>query len=123
MTSILRKNYLLNLNLNYMEIIIKSVNFKTSNRLKELIIEKVNKLSYHSNAIIKAVVVLREEEKNSHDNKSCEIKLMVPGYDHYTKKRTDLYEKSISLAVDTLQNTLLRTKNKLITKRHSDDLL
>jgi putative sigma-54 modulation protein len=106
-----------------MEIIIKSVNFRASNRLEELIIEKVNKLSLYSTTIIKAVVVLREEEKNSQDNKLCEIKLMVPGYDHYTKKKTDLYEKSISQAIETLQNTLLKTKNKLIAKRHSHDLV
>jgi putative sigma-54 modulation protein len=106
-----------------MEIIIKSVNFKASRRLEGLIVEKVNKLSHYSNTIIKAFVILREEEKNSQDNKLCEIKLMVPGYDHYTKKRTDLYEESISQAVDTVQNILLKTKNKLIAKRHSDDLL
>lgn len=104
-----------------MEIIIKSVNFKASKSLEELIVEKVSKLSFHSNKIIKASVVLREEEKNNPDNKLCEIKLMVPGYDHYAKKKTERYEKSISQAVDTLQNTLLKTKNKLIAKRHSED--
>ena len=48
-----------------MEVIIKSVNFKISNRLEELIIEKVNRLFHHSAAIIKAIVVLREEEKTA----------------------------------------------------------
>lgn len=105
-----------------MEVIIKSVNFKASSRLEEFVVEKTNKLFQHSGAIIKAIVVLREEEKKGLNNKSCEIRLMVPGYDHYTKKRTDVYEKSISQAVDALQNTLLKTKNRLIAKRHSDDV-
>jgi ribosomal subunit interface protein len=102
-----------------MEVIIKSVNFKTSKQLEELIIEKVNKLFDHSNNIIQALVVLREEEKKGHENKSCEIKLVVPGYDHFAKKKTGSYEKSITQAVDTLQNVILKTKKRFIAKRHS----
>jgi len=49
--------------------------------------------------------------------------LMIPGYDHIVKKSTDVYEKSVSQAVDVLQKILRRKKNRIIAKRYSNSLL
>jgi putative sigma-54 modulation protein len=106
-----------------MEIIISTINFKTDTSLEEYVREKVRKLFNHCNTIIRAYVVLREGEKGNLENKQCEIRLMIPGYDHIVKKSTDVYEKSVSQAVEVLQKILRRKKNRIIAKRYSNSLL
>ena len=105
-----------------MDIIIKSVNFKTKVTLEEFIREKVSKLYDHCDNIIRVNVVLRKQENGNLENRLCEIKLMVPGYDLIVKKSTDMYEKSVAKAVEVLQKIIRRKKSGLIAKRNSNSL-
>ncbi len=102
-----------------MEIIINSVNFKTGTTLETFVREKVSKLFNHCDKIIRADVILREAEKGNPENKLCEIRLMIPGNDHFVRKCTSVYEKSILQAVQVLQKILRRTKSRAIAKRHA----
>jgi ribosome-associated translation inhibitor RaiA len=106
-----------------METIISTINFKTDTSLETYVRQKVSKLFDHCHTIIRAIIILKEEEKGALKNKQCEIKLMIPGYDHFVKKRTDVYEKSVSQAVAVLQKILRRNKSRMISKRHSNSLL
>ena len=101
-----------------MEIIITSLKFKARKKLETFIREKVRKLFHHDNKIIRANVVLRETENGNPENKLCEIRLVIPGNDHFVSKCTGMYEKSVLQAVGVLQNHLRRAKNKLIAKRY-----
>ena len=101
-----------------MEIIINSVNFKTDTRLEEFVREKVSKLFNKSNQIIRANVILREVANRSRKNKLCEIRLMIPGNDHFVKKCTDVYEKSVLQSIEVLHKIMRRAKNKVIAKRY-----
>jgi ribosome-associated translation inhibitor RaiA len=103
-----------------MEIIISTVNFKTDNSLETFVRKKVSKLFNHCKAIVRASVTLREGENGNPGNKQCEIRLMVPGYDHFVKKSTDVYEKSILQSVAVLQKILRRRKSKVLAKRYSN---
>lgn len=103
-----------------MEIIISTINFKTGTSLETFVREKVSKLFNHCKTIIRAHVILREGENGNPENKQCEIRLMIPGYDHFVKKSTGVYEKSISQAVEVLQKILRRRKNRVIAKRYSN---
>ena len=89
-----------------MNIIIKSVDFKAGTALETFVREKVKKLFKQCDNIIRANVILRKEEGKNPENKLCEIKLMVPGYDHIVKKSTDIYEKSVAQAVEVLQKII-----------------
>jgi putative sigma-54 modulation protein len=100
-----------------MNIIIKSINFKAGNKLETFVREKVKKLFTQYDNIIRVNVILRKEASKSHENKLCEIRLVVPGYDHYAKKSSEGYRKSIALSVDVLQETLRRNKTKLLARR------
>jgi ribosome-associated translation inhibitor RaiA len=106
-----------------MEIIISTINFKTDTSLETYVREKVSKLFNHCNTIIRANVILREGEKGTLGNKQCEIRLIIPGYDHFVKKNTDVYEKSVSQAVEVMQKILRRKKNRIIAKRYSNSVL
>jgi len=106
--------------MNYMEIIISTLNFKTDTTLETFVREKVSKLFNQCKTIIRANVILREGENGNLENKQCEIRLMIPGNDHFVKKSTGGYEKSVSQAVEVLQKILRRKKSKVIAKRHSN---
>ena len=96
-----------------MNIVIKSVNFKAGNNLKTFIREKIKKLFRHHNSIIPANVMLRKGESKNPENKLCEIRLVVPGYDHYVKKSSEEYYKSVSQSVDVLEEILRRNKTRV----------
>ena len=101
-----------------MKIIIKSLNFKTGEALKEFVREKVSRLFNHCDEIIRAQVILRQSENGQPENKLCQIRLMIPGNDHFVTKCTGIYEKSILQAVEALQKIIRRKKNKMIAKRY-----
>jgi ribosomal subunit interface protein len=106
-----------------MEIIISTINFRTDTSLETYVREKVSKLVNHCKTIIRANVILREGDQGILENKQCEIRLVVPGYDHFVKKSTDVYEKSVAQAVEVLQKILRRSKNRIIAKRYTGSLL
>ncbi len=100
-----------------MNIIIKSVDFKAGKALEAFIKNKVSKLFRQCGGIIRANVMLRKGESKSPENKLCEIRLVVPGYDHFVKKSTGEYYKSVSQSVNVLQEILRRNKTKVFTRR------
>ncbi len=100
-----------------MNIIIKSVDFKAGNALEAFVKSKVSKLFRQCGNIIRANVILRKGESKNPENKLCEIRLVVPGYDLFVKKRTGEYQKSVAQSVHVLQEILRRNKTKLFTRR------
>lgn len=103
-----------------MEIIISTINFKPDTSLETFVKQKVSKLFNHCKTIIRANVILRKGENGKIENKHCEIRLMIPGYDHIVKKNTGVYEKSISQAVEVLQKILRRQKSRILAKRYEE---
>jgi ribosomal subunit interface protein len=96
-----------------MKINLQSLHFKASDHLKEFVEEKVGKLSHYDDKIISAEVTLFSDDGKNIDNKVCEIRLVVPGYDDFVKKNSESFESSIAEAVDTLQKILRRKKDKV----------
>lgn len=101
-----------------MDIIIQSLGFKASIDLEAFIQEKLGKLNPNDN-IIRANVTLFQGSDNNPTNNYCEIRLEVPGNDHFVKKSSDVFEKSVVEAVDTLQKMLHKTKEKELSRRQS----
>jgi ribosomal subunit interface protein len=105
-----------------MNIVIQSVNFRAGFALENFVKEKLNKLFKQSRNIENINVILRKEEKGKIENKSCEIRLALPGNDPFVKKNSVNYEKAILEAVDVLQKILRRRKSRMITKRYSGQI-
>ncbi|MDQ6901780.1 MAG: HPF/RaiA family ribosome-associated protein [Bacteroidota bacterium] len=95
-----------------MKINLQSLHFKASDNLKEFVDEKVSKLSHFDDKIISADVTLFADDGKSAENKVCEIRLVVPGYDDFVKKNGESYEAATLEAVDTLQKILRRKKDR-----------
>jgi len=102
------------------KIAFQSVQFKASPHLEEFVNEKVSKLFDQEPAIIRADVTLFEGAAGNPRNQFCEIELSVPGENHFVKKNSENYEKSILAAVTTLQKIIRRKKTKIIDRRKSD---
>lgn len=96
-----------------MKINLQSLHFKASEHLKEFVEEKVSKLFRYDDKIISADVTLSFEEGKNTDNKICEIRLIVPGYDDFVKKSGETFEEAILEAVEILQKILRRKKDKV----------
>lgn len=101
-----------------MDIIIQSLGFKASIDLEAFIQERLGKLTPNDN-IVRANVTLFQGSDNNPTNNYCEIRLEVPGNDHFVKKSSDVFEKSVVEAVDTLQKMLHKTKEKELSRRQS----
>jgi ribosome-associated translation inhibitor RaiA len=99
------------------KIVLQSVQFKASNQLEEFVNEKVTKLLEQDPSIIRADVTLFEGASGNPTNQFCEIQLSVPGENHFVKKNSENYEKSILDAVRTLQKVLRRHKTKKMAAR------
>ena len=106
-----------------MNIIIKSADFKIGRGLETFVREKVKKLFKQSDNIMRANVMLRKEAGKNPNNKLCEIRLEVPGYDHFVKKSSEEYGKSVLRAVDVLQKILRRNKNMQLAARQTPALV
>jgi ribosome-associated translation inhibitor RaiA len=102
------------------KIVFQSVQFKASSQLKEFVNEKVTKLFDQDPSIIRADVTLFEGASGNPRNQFCEIQLSVPGDNHFVKKNSENYEKSILDAVATLQKIIRRKKTKKIVRRKAD---
>ncbi len=95
-----------------MKINLQSLHFKASDQLKEFINEKVGKLFHLNENILSAEVKLVANDIKIQNNKVCEIRLIVPGYDDFVKKEAESFEEAVLAAVETLQKVLRRKKDK-----------
>ena len=93
-------------------IILQTVHFKASEDLENFVNEKVSKLFEQDDSIIKAEVTLFEGASGNPKKQNCEITLSVPRENHFVKKNSEIYEKSILNSVDTLQKILRRKKQR-----------
>jgi putative sigma-54 modulation protein len=104
-----------------MDIIIQSVGFKASEALEAFVRDKVSKLDHMSDEIIRANVTFYEASKSNPENNICEIRLEIPGNDHFVKKGSSLYEQALLDCIDTLQNIIQKQKNKDKNNRRSEE--
>lgn len=100
-----------------MKIILQSLKFTAKNHLKEFVEEKVSKLDRFHEKIIAAEVTLTLEDEKQIENKSCDIRLVIPGNDILVKRNGASFEESLLKTVEILQNKLQRLKEKT---DHSD---
>jgi putative sigma-54 modulation protein len=95
-----------------MDIIIQSQGFKASGHLEDLLREKLEKIGHHANKIMRADVNLYLGATNEIKNNYCDIRLEVPGNDHFAKKNSTSFEHAIVECVDALQHMIEKSKEK-----------
>ena len=99
-----------------MDIIIQSLGFKASDELEAYIREKLGKLA-PNDPIVRANVTLYLGPSKPTPNGYCEIRLEVPGNDHFIKETNPVFEQAVDAAVNKLQGMLRKVKEKEVTSR------
>ncbi|HEU4472411.1 MAG TPA: HPF/RaiA family ribosome-associated protein [Flavisolibacter sp.] len=100
-----------------MDIIIQSLGFKAGEELESYVREKLGKLN-PSDHIVRANVVLFLGPDRATPSNYCEIRLEVPGNDHFIKESSPDFEQSIDAAVNKLQGMLRKAKEKQVDQWH-----
>jgi putative sigma-54 modulation protein len=102
-----------------MDIIIQSLGFKASEHLEEYIREKLSRLTPNGH-IVRANVTMFNGPDKAIPNTYCEIRLEVPGNDHFVKECSPVFEQSVDEAVNKLQVILRKAKEKEVDRRHGN---
>ena len=100
-----------------MDIIIQSLGFKAGEDLENYVREKLEKLSPKDH-IVRANVTLFLGPDRATPNTYCEIRLEVPGNDHFIKESSPDFEQSIDSAVNKLQAAIRKIKEKQVDQWH-----
>jgi ribosome-associated translation inhibitor RaiA len=104
-----------------MDIIIQSLGFKAGDTLENFIREKINTLK--SDEIVRANVTLFKGPAGNPENDYCEVRLEVPGNDHFVKKHSQYFETSLSECVEVLTQMIKKTKDKIKNGRQAEALV
>ena len=102
-----------------MDIIIQSLGFKASDGLEAHIREKLEKLTPSDN-IVRANVTLFQGPDRATPNDYCEIRLEVPGNDHFVKESSPHFEQAVDEAVNKLQGMLRKAKEKMVDRHRGE---
>jgi putative sigma-54 modulation protein len=101
-----------------MDIIIQSLGFTAGETLEGFIREKLSSLK--TDNIVRANVTLYLGPNSNPENNYCEIRLEVPGKDHFVKKQGEYFETAVSECVDVLTQKIKKTKEKDTTRRQAE---
>ena len=100
-----------------MDIIIQSLGFKAGEDLEAYVREKLSKINPNDH-IVRANVILFLGPDKADRTTYCEIRLEVPGNDHFIKESDpDMYQ-AVDNAVNKLQQIVRKTRDKLSDRRH-----
>jgi ribosome-associated translation inhibitor RaiA len=103
-----------------MDIIIQSLGFTSGEELDSFIHDKVGRLK--GDKIIRANVTLFKGAASNPDANYCEIRLEVPGNDHFVKKMGPHFEVAVNECVEVLSHMISKAKDR-VTDRQADDVL
>lgn len=94
-----------------MDIIIESPGFKAGENIEDYAREKFSKL-HPSDNIIRANVTLYLGPDKQIPNCHCEVRLEVPGNDHFAKSAGADFYQAVDAVADILQEQLRRAREK-----------
>ena len=95
-----------------MNIEITSRHFTASEQLKELVNEKVKKIERFNNVIISCYVILTKE----HNSENVEIIVHAKGHDFISSENEDIFERSLTNAVDKISTQIKKRNEKTLSR-------
>ena len=101
-----------------MDIIIQSLGFTAGETLESFIRSKISTLK--ADNIVRANVTLYLGPNSNPENNYCEIRLEVPGNDHFVKKLGAYFETAVTECVDVLTQKINKSKEKDVSRRQAE---
>jgi putative sigma-54 modulation protein len=96
-----------------MKVNVHAVNFTVDKKLVDFVQERLAKLEKYYDRVISSDVFLKLENTSDKENKTVEIKILVPGDEFIVKKTNKTFEEAADLASDALERVLVKRKEKL----------
>jgi putative sigma-54 modulation protein len=96
-----------------MKVNVHAVNFTIDRKLVDFVQERLAKLEKYYDRVISSDVFLKLENTSDKENKTVEIKILVPGDEFIVKKTNKTFEEAADLASDALERVLVKRKEKL----------
>lgn len=93
-----------------MKITVQSIGLTPHEPLEEFLNKKISKLDTFYDKIIECQVSLKVENSTLKENKTSEIRLVIPGDDIIVKKTSTSFEESLDLCAETAKKLLIKKK-------------
>lgn len=95
-----------------MKVNIQAVNFNVDRKLVDFINERLTKLEKFYDKVVSFEVFLKLENSSDRENKTVDLKVLVPGDDVVVKKTCKTFEEAADLCADAVERMLLKRKEK-----------
>ena len=95
-----------------MKVNIQAVNFNVDRKLVDFINERLTKLEKFYDKVVSFEVFLKLENSSDRENKTVDLKVLVPGDDVVVKKRCKTFEEAADLCADAVERMLVKRKEK-----------
>ncbi|MHC5202897.1 ribosome hibernation-promoting factor, HPF/YfiA family [Myroides sp. LJL119] len=96
-----------------MKVNIQATNFNVDRKLVDFINERLSKVAKFYDKVIAIEVFLKLENNNEKENKTAEIKMLVPLDELVVKKTSKTFEESTDLGADAIERLLMKYKEKM----------
>lgn len=95
-----------------MKVNIQAVNFNIDRKLVDFINERLSKLEKFYDKVVSFEVFLKLENTSDRENKTVDLKVLVPGDDVIVKKTCKTFEEAADLCADAVERMLVKRKEK-----------
>ena len=98
---------------------IQSPNITLKQEVIDFLNQKLNMLSRRCNEIISVDASFRIEKSSTNENKFCEIRLVISGYDLMASAQCKTFESAIAETSEALERQIAKHKTKLENTKQS----
>jgi putative sigma-54 modulation protein len=98
-----------------MKIQMHSVHFDADQKLLDFVQQRLNKLETFYDKVTEGEVIMRLNNKDGVDNKTVEIKLLVPGNILFSQEDASSFEAAADAATESLRRQITKHKEKALT--------
>ena len=96
-----------------MKVQVTSVHFDADQSLLDFIQKRLDKLETFYDRVTEGEVIMRLNNKDGVDNKTLELKLLVPGSTLFCKEEATTFESATDAAYECMRRQLVKHKEKL----------
>ena len=98
-----------------MKVQMHSVHFDADKKLLDFVQQRLNKLETFYDKVTEGDVIMRLNNKDGIDNKTVEIKLLVPGSILFSQEDAASFEAAADAATESLRRQITKHKEKALT--------
>ena len=98
-----------------MKVQMHSVHFDADQKLLDFVQQRLNKLETFYDKVTEGEVIMRLNNKDGIENKTVEIKLLVPGSILFSQEDAASFEAAADAATDSLRRQITKHKEKALT--------